>query len=627
MAVVLKAQFRERTWLQEMISRRNYFTITIVMLVVFFLFQFSNVALESWNHYEENSYIIDTADIPNRSDSYSTDGAVGTEGFINDQRETIVYIGDEDGKTGETISLWTTYTKRAIQRYGSLERYELAGKRSGAVVPSMIIIESDHVNWRRTENCSLLEKYAESGIHLVFCGLPDAAVIEENVRLQELFGIQKVREESINVPEIHLQEGFLLGGEIIYSEDGLEEGMSFTIPWYVLSSDAEIYMNGIPEREIIESEKLEDEDLPAIIWCKDTETAKVFVVSGEYMEDVAGLGLLPAFSSKMDSYEIYPVVNAQNMIYANYPSVADENREIVMERYSQPLEGLFQNVIWPDLVADRRESGLTISCMFAPQFDYGDDNEPDIFQFQRYMKLLNEQGAETGLSTTCLSDTTVKNKIARDHQFMQEALPDYYFTSLYKADLTEEEILEALEERMMVSVRTVVEGCNDNKEVIGYLSEYITRQSAVIDGFDDSVRHDFRVRCLETALGYTSVMVDMKDIVYPGEDGIDWVEASHRLRQSIQDYHLGEQGFDNTTVSECDERIRGFLALDYMDQRNFNQIQLERKDTGMPAWFVLRTDGETVESIEGGSLQQLEDNVYLIEMEENSALITLKSVY
>ena len=48
----------------EWLSQRKK---TIVMFIVFFLFQFSNVALESWNHYEENSYVLDTAEIPVRS--------------------------------------------------------------------------------------------------------------------------------------------------------------------------------------------------------------------------------------------------------------------------------------------------------------------------------------------------------------------------------------------------------------------------------------------------------------------------------------------------------------------------------------------------------------------------------
>ena len=109
-----------------MISRRNYFTITVIMFIVFFLFQFSNVALESWNHYEENSYIIDTEEIPGKSDVYQVNADTGD--FVNDGRETVVYIGEKEGSVGETVSLWVTYTKRNMETYLSLEEYELSRK-------------------------------------------------------------------------------------------------------------------------------------------------------------------------------------------------------------------------------------------------------------------------------------------------------------------------------------------------------------------------------------------------------------------------------------------------------------------------------------------------------------------
>ena len=32
-----------------MVSRRNYFSITIIMFVIFFLFQTSSATLENWN--------------------------------------------------------------------------------------------------------------------------------------------------------------------------------------------------------------------------------------------------------------------------------------------------------------------------------------------------------------------------------------------------------------------------------------------------------------------------------------------------------------------------------------------------------------------------------------------------
>lgn len=608
-----------------MISRRNYFTITIVMFIVFFLFQFSNVALESWNHYEENSFIVDTSELPNKSDAYSVDGGAEDGGFVNDARELVVYIGEQESDLGETVSLWAAYTKRSMACYPSLEEYESVKEKDGTASPVMAVIDSGAAAWEEEGSCELPESYVEAGISLVFCDLPEVSVMKENGRLQDLLGIRMIRAEQMAMEKIHLHEGFLLGGEAVYSADGLEEGMQFTLPWYVLSEETELYMNGIPKKASLGTEPVEDEELPAILWRRDAETASVFVVNGEYMADSAGLGILSAMSAKMRPYEIYPVVNAQNMIYANYPGLANENENVMMERYSQTLESMFQNAVWPDLVAVRRESGASLSCMLAPQYDYEDSNHPDSAQFERYMKLLNEQGAETGLSGTRVSDTPVEKKIAKDHEFMQEALPTYRFTSFYADDLSEEEVRNILEEDLLSSVRTVVEACGDNKEVIGYLSEYITRQSAVIDGFEDAVRHDFRIRCLETALGYTSMLVDLREIAYPGQDGVDWVDASHTMWQNLWDHRIGEHGFANTTVSECDERIRSFLALDYRESREFNSIRLELNDTRGPVWFVLRTDKESIDQMEGGSWQRLEQNVYLVTVEEKSAVITMKA--
>lgn len=612
-----------------MISRRNYFTITIVMFIVFFLFQFSNVALESWNHYEENSYIVDTADLPNKSDAYSIDTGDKEEDFAGDSRETVVFIGDREEPVGETVSLWAAYTKRKLESYQTVEEYGTSKGQADADFPAIMAVDAAGLDWSQEDSCGLLEEYVQAGCHLIFCNLPEVSVLKENRRLQELLGIRMIRAEEMAVEDIHLHEGFLLGGETFYSEEGMEEGMEFTLPWYTVSSDSDIYLNGIPEKKAMGTEPIEDEELPAIIWRKSSGNASVFVVNGSYMKDVAGLGILSAMSSQMNPYEIYPVVNAQNMIYANYPGLADENNDFLMERYSQPLEELYQNVIWPDVVAVRRESRAALTCMLSPQLDYEDNNEPDTAQFQRYMKLLNEQSAETGLSGVCQSQTPLEKKIAKDYEFMQKALPTYRFTSFYIEDMADEEIWDILQEDLLRSVRTVVKeyDAGQDKEVIGYLSEYITKQYAVVNGFEDSVRHDFRVRCLETALGYTSVLIDMKSIVYPEENGSEWVFVSNTLRQNLQDYRIGEQEFEKTTVSECDERIRSFLALDYKESREFNSVYLELNDVRGPVWFVLRTDHESIESVEGGSWRQLEEDAFLVEVEQKNAVITLKPVY
>ncbi|MCI9256080.1 MAG: hypothetical protein HFI58_14915, partial [Lachnospiraceae bacterium] len=117
-------------------------TITIVMFIVFFLFQFSNVALESWNHYEENAYMVDTSELPDRSDVYYADGSGEAEDFAGEARKGAVYIGDDEDAVTETVKLWADYTKRRLQIYPSLEAYEKEKKKDDAWQPQVMAIDA-----------------------------------------------------------------------------------------------------------------------------------------------------------------------------------------------------------------------------------------------------------------------------------------------------------------------------------------------------------------------------------------------------------------------------------------------------------------------------------------------------
>ena len=92
-----------------MISRRNYLAITTVMLVVFFMFQFTNVALESWDGYEENSYYLDREGLPGESSAYQpgtdlTAGEGGADAAFSDPRSRVVYIGAAGGAEENVVS-------------------------------------------------------------------------------------------------------------------------------------------------------------------------------------------------------------------------------------------------------------------------------------------------------------------------------------------------------------------------------------------------------------------------------------------------------------------------------------------------------------------------------------------
>ena len=89
---------------------------------------------------------------------------------------------------------------------------------------------------------------------------------------------------------------------------------------------------------------------------------------------------------ELHNYELYPIVNAQNLSVANYPSFANENSQEIQKRYSRELPSLYRDVIWQSMssVTERNRSKTT--ALLAPQYDYTDGNEPLADTFTYYAR-------------------------------------------------------------------------------------------------------------------------------------------------------------------------------------------------------------------------------------------------
>ena len=602
-----------------MVSRRNYLTITIVMFIVFFMFQFTNVVLESWKGFEKNPYARKREELFTRGTAYET-GAKEGDGISEPSQEGVIYIGDGESAAGKTVYNWAVYTKRDYNVYRTIAEYAAASVQ----FPDFLVLDAANLDWQQEAGASvLLKEYADKGVNLIFGSLPDVSVIGENPGLPELLGIKQIKETETTVTGLRLKEGFLLGGEARYQTKDKEEAakrqdMELTFPWYILGTDTEVYLQGLPEGKTIE-----EKDYPAVIWGNRLSGARVFAVNGKYMEDAAGLGVLSAMSSKVKKCEIYPVVNAQNMVIANYPSLASENEKEMQKYYGQSMQDVLWNIAWPSIVSTYRKNTLGLSFMMSPQYDYGEDHFPSESQLEFYMKRVKEQSAETGLSGESVSDTSISQKLQEDGSFMKKALPDYEFTSFYKGELTDIEAESALEEEILESVRTIVKNYDGDSEIIGYHSDSITEQSILSDGTRHTYMEDFRMRSIETALGYTSVRMDIKPGVYPKGDENEMEEILANFNWNVRNYWKNFHSFSGTTVSECDQRIRNFLAVKFTQRRENNEIFLDFTSMEVPAWFVLRTDKEVVTHVENGNSRMIEKGAYLIEASDAHVTIEL----
>lgn len=601
-----------------MVSRRNFFAIMIVMAIILFLFQFSNIAKERWNHYEDNSYVVKKENLPGKSSVYEAGQDKNASGQV-------VYIG----KGGEdscksTTENWAGYMKKGMASYTSFSAYDQAVSEGAVKTPELMIIESEDINWKDPSEIRQMKAYVDAGINLIFSKMPGLELIRANKEIRSLLGIYSVQKDQVKVKGIELYEGFLLGGNTFYEAETKEEkknqDFNLEFPWYKLETGTTRYMRGI-----MKSEKIKRDKYPPLIWSKSFDTAKVFVVNGDFMDDATGLGMLTGFLYETNEYTLYPVVNAQNLILANYPGMAEENDEKMQKLYSQSLRGVFRDIVWPSAASVYENNKLGLTCMLAPQFDYNDDNEPEEQDLEYYLRLINEERGETGLSGYSVSDTEISEKLKKDDAFIQKKVPGYEFASFYQGNLSEKELKTALEEPVLDSVRTVIQANEKDSDLIGYQNSYVTKQKTVISGFKHTYRDDFRMKSVESALGYSSILTDMSKVAYPENDKDVWEKLSEKFASYTSSYWKAFSDFDGTTTAETDLRIRNFLALNYSQKKENDTITLDIDNAGDTSWIILRTHDRGIEKVTGGSYKKIEDDAWLIQAEKSHVTIKLKS--
>ena len=114
-----------------MVSKRKFFSIAIMMFVLFFLFQFSMVLRDSKNTYDINSSLAEKkADGENQWTP--SDSVTGAD-------SSVVFVGNKAGDMGTAISRWCTYAKRKLISCKSVSTYKSDDKN----LPEMMILESE----------------------------------------------------------------------------------------------------------------------------------------------------------------------------------------------------------------------------------------------------------------------------------------------------------------------------------------------------------------------------------------------------------------------------------------------------------------------------------------------------
>jgi hypothetical protein len=348
----------------------------------------------------------------------------------------------------------------------------------------------------------------------------------------------------------------------------------------------------------------------------------VFVISGTYAADVTALGIYSSMLYEMQDYALYPVVNAQNFVVANFAALSSEQDEVTQSFYTRSQKVTFQDLIWPDISAVVTKSFNVPSFFVAPELDYTDGETPDASLLVLYQKLFREAEGENGLTLTQTSNLPLAEKLEADRAFYDNYLSSYEFTSLYSK--TQEEYESVKDEETLDQIRTVCMGVDEKDSPVSFTGEGVTKQRATVNGFYHTYSDDLRVKSLETCLGYSNILVDLESILVPESDDDRWEKRVERLASYTVTYWKPFSAFAKTSVSESDERIRTYCNLDYTESRQDDEITLQINGADGNASFILRTHNETVTDVSGGSWSEIESHAYLIEADAETVRIQVE---
>lgn len=601
-----------------MVSRRKFFSIAIMMFVLLFLFQFSMVLRDRQNTYDVNSNLA-----PKQNDGKNVwkneeldPASVGTT-----DRRYVLFVGDSSSDMAEAVSRWCTYAKWDISKCSSMEKF----KENDKNLPGILILESE--KYALDDNLKKIEELEQKGVIIVFGCLEDPKNIEKNQELQDFLGIYKIVSKKTELTGAKLFEGLLLGGEVIYEtpEDKDErdrQDLQLNVPWYQVGSGTKTYMVGLLDQSK-QKETVENEELPTLIWRNGIRNGSIFCVVGDYMKDSTALGLLDGMVAEASSYYIYPVVNAQNLSMINFPVFADENNEQMMELYSQSITGMARDIMWPSLISIVEKGGLKMTCFMQPQTNYEDGIEPTSRDLVFYLKQMKEQNAEAGLSLQYKNAESLRDKLNQDAEFFRKADSSYKYGAAYTEEKDLDTVKALMNTELMKNVSTLVCKYTEDEPVISYCTDSVTLQSVTSDGMNYTYSDDIRMRSIQSSLGYTNVMLNMQKIFWPERKKDRWQIMQKRFSSNLLTYWKNFTGFDSTTLSESNTRTRTFLNLDFSETRTDDAIILKTSESG--SWFILRTHGEEIEEIEGGTQKKLEDNVYLIQAQDTTVKIQVKT--
>lgn len=585
-----------------MISRRNFVTILLMMITIFFMFQFTQVIKLRTNDYNKNEYADSDNLLPDE------------RGDDSDYYGYVVYFGSDANDKVKVIGEWSELTGRILRvkkDFSEADEEEIKNAE-------LVFIDSCFYDCYAVKND--IHKVVSYGTPTVFLSLPDLEDLKKSEVLKKIYGVANVKADEVTVEGLEIFDDFLLGGEAAYKPQKEDEykymDLDLTFPWIETRAGTKTYAIGLMENLYDDANKY-----PKLMWRHNYENNYVFVYADDYVNENFGVGLLSATEYVLKDYYLYPVVNSQNFAVVDYPYLSYENNEAIRKRYSRDALSLSRDIIWPQFVSLSSRNGIKLTCFLNNGYE-GSMGTPSNEYLEFYLQQINEINGEFGRSLSSdESKYAVDVKIAADNDFFDKKNGYVYSAAYIDGDENSQAAFFAKNGKMP-KVNTVVGRFSGVDKHFDYLNDNVVMMGITNTVDEYSYSKELKHRCNLTALGYSMTLIDMHDLLFPENADDEWQNFSKELSGNIKTYWTCNKTFKYTSVSEGDKFVRQYLNLKYREERKDDCITIQTSKVP-EAFYIFRTHNEEIDKIEGGEYEETEKGTYLIHAYEGNCMVYL----
>lgn len=417
-----------------------------------------------------------------------------------------------------------------------------------------------------------LRQQQKEGVHLLFLQVPSKQGAADEA-LFDLLGISRAGGYQ-TYPGMRAGEEMLLGQMQEYAKTK-EEEEPFSVSAYLvrLKEQAQVFAQALPET----AAQSDVWDLPPLFWKYEAkpDEGSVYVCNGSFLEDEFFYTVLPTVLEDLCGTYLYPVVNAYCLMADGFPYAQNETRESWTELYSRDAYGIQRDLLLPELQRCEARYGAT-ATLFSPAYQ-------------------EIRSAETG------EMKYYRDSLEREWALLAGKQDDgYYLTSPQ----------DPLDVCAWDSQKTLWDEESGKLRLL-YQPESWKR---------------YRQEALSVAgaakwNGYLGFRIDVDEILsFTREEEslpvyFDEMESALGIHSTVYGW------MERVTAQEAAERIYNYLTIRPAYRMTADGIAVDVQNFNGRAWFLLRSVQKGI-TIDHGTVTEIGENTYLVELTEDTAQIT-----